>query len=308
MDLSISSSEDTPFKSVNDSKSFFSTLEERDEVDGFHSPITTETDPSLQLSLQDQIAHISNENKSKNIHRSKKNTFHHEESQGPGSLTETESDEIADNHSIISDTSMSIISSHPSSWQQKQSYEKVVSQYKRLKKENVALKEALTQANFSDVTILKTKLRGSQADVIRFRQLNNELKERIQALEEKMFQLLSQEREEEGDKEREDKEKGLSVSQKLKKQVQERRKQLTESPTLSNTGGIYAPVNPSEPLAVPDSNGSLTIQNLQAKCRHYEKLLRIYEKNMSVLQVCRLYKVVFFLTAIPNFLERSRPT
>jgi len=68
---------------------------------------------------------------------------------------------------------------------------KAIQKMNKLKEENALLKEALEMANATDITTLKSKLRGSHADLVRLRQNNSELKDRIQILEGRLFSALS---------------------------------------------------------------------------------------------------------------------
>ena len=284
----------------------------------FHSPLTTETEHSLQLSVTDDG--ISKLIKDSRSHQTSdvKNVDPHENS-GQGSFTENESDEIADNHSVISEASVSLLSHQsfqPRDYTARLSYEKLVAQVKKLRKENVSLKEALNQANITDIMLLKTKLRGMQADLLRYRQLNNELKERIQLLEEKQFHLLTNPvvqsssskaiKNDNGTNgknnynELEDNDfstvddQSETISQKLKQQFQQRRRQrdnpvitTTDSSRIMAPNQDYLPINPNPPQnnTVSNSAEQENRDAFRAKLRHYEKLLRVYEKNMSMMQV-----------------------
>jgi len=61
----------------------------------------------------------------------------------------------------------------------------------RLRNEVMVLKDALDKLNGQDVTFLMAKLRGTKDDLISVKQKNNELKDRVQVLESKLFDALS---------------------------------------------------------------------------------------------------------------------
>lgn len=61
----------------------------------------------------------------------------------------------------------------------------------RLRNEVMVLKDALDKLNGQDVTFLMAKLRGTKDDLISMKQKNNELKDRVQVLELKLFDALS---------------------------------------------------------------------------------------------------------------------
>ncbi len=61
----------------------------------------------------------------------------------------------------------------------------------RLRNEVMVLKDALDKLNGQDVTFLMAKLRGTKDDLISVKQKNNELKDRVQVLESKLFDALA---------------------------------------------------------------------------------------------------------------------
>lgn len=61
----------------------------------------------------------------------------------------------------------------------------------RLRSEVMVLKDALEKLNGQDVTFLMAKLRGTKDDLISVKQKNNDLKDRVQVLESKLFDALS---------------------------------------------------------------------------------------------------------------------
>jgi hypothetical protein len=170
----------------------------------------------------------------------------------------------------------------------------------KLKQENEALKDALEQARAADVAMLKTRLRAVQADLLHYKQLNTELKERIQTLEEKFFKALSDQYERGDDSTVATK----SISQTLKERLKQ--KQLAsqlgfphheqqqyagdilsqssyfaeEEPpeSLPKTGGIYQGVKLTDGVKA----SYLALQN---RCRHLESLNASYEKTVKLMQV-----------------------
>ena len=95
-------------------------------------------------------------------------------------------DELNDTHSVFSD-----IVSTTSKHSKLNDAKKLLHKMNKMKGENLLLKDALEKANASDITMLKTRLRGVNADLVRVRQNNSELKDRIQILEGRLFNALS---------------------------------------------------------------------------------------------------------------------
>lgn len=223
-----------------------------------------------------------------------------QENSGHGSLTETESDEIQDNQSVISDDqSISIFSN--ASWNQfnlnsqkltPQAFERLMISLKKLKKENASLKEMLEQAKINDITLLKTKLRGYNADIIRLKQVNSEQKERIQSLESKLFELLTEKernvgfRDDGNSQDEEERTLFHEISEKLK-QMQQMKKKVSDIQQYQMANLAPKQFDPSKIPSSSDTgiSGQVSQQTLISKCRHYEKLIKIYEKNLSVMQV-----------------------
>jgi DNA-binding transcriptional MerR regulator len=275
-------------------------------------------------------------------------TIENHETSGQGSSLTTENDEseelLDDNHSELSSV---LSSSH--SWNHPQQssaegsgdryhghgynigkyvhdsgQEKLLSVLKKLKKENFSLKESLEQAQVNDLTLLKTKLRGTNADLMRYKLVNAELKEKIQSLEDRITNLLDEDKvPERGEK--------LTVvdliSQKLKqkKALDQFQQQNQPQPSDDGEGGAFKNrdiiPSPSQnkngssdpAFSSPGLPPSLSINegekqshySLLTKCRHYEKLLKVYEKNMAVMQVNLLYFYLPLLLFVLG-LERDR--
>lgn len=214
------------------------------------------------------------------------------------SVTETESDELNDNQSIFSD-SLSI-----SNRSIKKSERKLLMALQKLKQENITLRDNLESARANDVTILKTKLRGAHADIVRLKTNNSELKDRVQILEEKLFKSLSVSANETDD--------GgttkLSATEKLRLRAQKMHQSSLTSTNPENGSDPNASTstNSNDPIStiyvkdeqVTDSTAqfSETYLHLVQRCKHLEKLQRAYEKKMTIMQVRKfnLILILFF--------------
>jgi sulfite reductase alpha subunit-like flavoprotein len=242
---------------------------------------------------------------------------HSEHSGHSYSLTETESDEFQDNHSVISeDHSVSMFSNL--SWNQfnaanqkitPQAVEKLLHSMKKLKKENASLKEMLEHAKVNDITLLRTKLRGANADILRFKQVNTELKERIQSLEAKLFHLLSESDVPPLENSQNEERKSIfsEISEKFKQMKETKQQNVPSSSSSSNQvkNGSSNTSNPSinypiqydkstvQTIVNNEESEPISKQTLLSKCKHYEKLIKVYEKNLSVMQVNCLYNLSF---------------
>lgn len=115
------------------------------------------------------------------------NELHDQGWQESLSTEETASDDVIDSQSVISDA----ISQLSNRSFKRQDVKKLLGTIQRLKNENLSLRDALESTNMLDLATLKNKLRGSNADLVRLRQTNAELRERIQTLEKKIFELVT---------------------------------------------------------------------------------------------------------------------
>lgn len=177
-------------------------------------------------------------------------------------------DEFNDTHSVFSVDTASV-SSRPS---KHMDTKKTVYKLNRLKEENLLLKESLEKANATDITMLKAKLRGSNADLVRLRQNNAELKDRIQVLEGRLFSALSSQ---------------STVSRKAH-----------EIPTKSvsfaddDKGSASVPIVTVEPVILKVdklNDGDRAhymdmIKSLQSRCKHLARLIQSYETKINLLQ------------------------
>lgn len=172
-------------------------------------------------------------------------------------------DEFNDTHSIFSD-SMSLASKASKLNDAKKSVHKI----NKLKEENALLREALEKANASDVTMLKSKLRGSNADLVRLRQNNMELKDRIQVLEGRLFNALS-------------------LQSTRGKGVPGGNDEASSGQPLPTLPEFYTNTSQSLDNKFTSSERAHLmdmIKSLQSRCKHLARLVQSYETKMSVLQ------------------------
>jgi len=210
----------------------------------------------------------------------------------PSSVTESESDEFNDTHSVFSDV-ISI-----SNRSLKKTEKKLLLTIQKLKQENITLRENLESANASDVTLLRTKLRGAYADITRLKTNNTELKERVQLLEDKVFRMLATQVQSENVDTHDLK---SSIKEKL------RQKALKSSLALSavtneesnnnisanqqETSSVISEHQSEEDILITtvgrgsDPPPSVSYATMMQRCKHLEKLLRAYETKMTAMQV-----------------------
>ena len=98
----------------------------------------------------------------------------------------SEHDDFNEIHSVFSDTA-----SIASKSSRLNDAKRLAHKLNKLKEENAFLREALAKANAIDITTLRTKLRGANADLVRVKQINSELRDRVQHLERKLFDALN---------------------------------------------------------------------------------------------------------------------
>jgi hypothetical protein len=91
-----------------------------------------------------------------------------------------------DNASVVSDLQTATFSTAKGSAQLR----KAVSIINTLKQEKSVLRNALDKANMTDLAVVRTKLRQTTNDNARLKELNGELKDRVQVLEAKLFESL----------------------------------------------------------------------------------------------------------------------
>jgi hypothetical protein len=173
-------------------------------------------------------------------------------------------DEFNDTHSIFSETGSKASRLNDS--------RKGLQKINKLKEENAMLKESLEKANASDITMLKSKLRGSHADLVRLRQNNSELKDRIQILEGRLFSALSM----------------ASTSSKVNSSVitADERDLMDIFPVEPDSLPTHFTENPQKEKFSTGDRAHLMdmIRSLQSRCKHLARLVQSYETKISILQ------------------------
>lgn len=210
------------------------------------------------------------------------------------STEETASDEILDNESVVSDaiSQLSIRSF------KRQDGKKLLGTIQRLKQENISLREALNSTNVLDLATMRNKLRGANADLVRVRQTNSELREKIQTLEKKIFEMVTAARNTPSPSAPVDS--GIpapvsiqSVKEKLKflkrsQMAQENAAAAESTSTPPAAEGTSSTENTSKsPLLETDSKSVPYAEYLKLfnRNRHLERLSQSLEKRVSILQV-----------------------
>lgn len=213
------------------------------------------------------------------------------------STEETELNESNDGQSVVSE-SLSL-----SKLNRKSETKKLLVQLQRLKQENLSLRESLQSSDAQEVSLLKIKLRECNSDLARLRQLNGELKDRIQMLEGKIFDSLQTEV---AEVEELPKLETLSISEKLKQRRRERETASSTSSHKSNdlgllTGVAKAGTQIKEPVVVSLSTKSGgELQALANRCKYLERLNKSYEKRMELMQVV-CYSGIFDSSVLRHF-------
>jgi hypothetical protein len=138
----------------------------------------------------------------------------------------------------------------------------------KLKEENLLLRESLEKANATDITTLMAKLRGCNADIVRLRQNNAELKDRIQVLEGRLFNALSN-----------------HSSKSLRSPSKEESENLmpADESHKETTLEQHQFLQPAGGVASHENRGDLmgTIKTLQSRCKHLSKLVQSYENKFK---------------------------
>ncbi|RYH30517.1 hypothetical protein EON65_04865 [archaeon] len=201
-----------------------------------------------------------------------------------GSVT-TESDDLNDNLSVISD-SFSIASKTL----RKHDLKKIFGTIQKLKQENAALRDTLTKMNATDVAMLKNRLRGAQSDSLRLKQVNSEMKERVQLLEERVIALLAEQTRlrAESPTDRAKSKIAQAFAEKRKKQEgkaeHEDVQELKEDESVVSLSRLL-----EEKYAGRIRELEEELKSWQKKHKHTEKLIKSYEVKMEFMQV----KIVF---------------
>lgn len=152
-----------------------------------------------------------------------------------------------DNDSVYSDIA-SVSSRHSKTPDVKQ-YIRLLA---KLKNENMLLRESLEKTNLTDIVTLKTALRGSKSDIIQLRQYNSELKDRVQILEQRLFDALANLTSKEGN----DVVKDKSVIFENENVIDKRETKLDDQ-----------------------------IKMWKSKCSHLSRLVKSYEKKMGHMEL-----------------------
>lgn len=199
-----------------------------------------------------------------------------------------------DQQSIISD-SISVTSNnrHLLQHSKKADYKKVIMKLNRLKEENAVLREHLEKAKAQDVATLRAQLRGANVDLMRYRQLNAELKDRIQSVEARLFTALGSLGEVNSKKSYT---RGVSpaidVSQSIIDDEFHDAKDGSVDASVSvaaeyiHERDIYDLVERSRSNVAKQrvlSSNALT-KSLQSKCTHLQRLTTSYEKRIQAMQ------------------------
>ena len=195
-----------------------------------------------------------------------------------------------DQQSIISD-SISVTSNnrHLLQHSKKADYKKVIMKLNRLKEENAVLREHLEKAKAQDVATLRAQLRGANVDLMRYRQLNAELKDRIQSVEARLFTALGSLGEVNSKKSYTS---GVSPSQSIIDDEFHDAKDGSVDASVSvaaediHARDIYDLVERSRSNVAKQrvlSSNALT-KSLQSKCTHLQRLTTSYEKRIQAMQ------------------------
>jgi len=209
--------------------------------------------------------------------------------------THDHSDLGNDQQSILSD-SISVASyNHQLLHSKKVEYKKVVMKLNKLKEENAVLREQLEKTKAQDIATLRAQLRGASVDLMRYRQLNSELKDTIQLLEAKLFTALGSLSEVtnkksfntvappayEGppstsiDNDFQDAKDG-SVDESISATVEHIRARDVNNLVDKSRSNV-------EKQRVVSNNA--LIKSLQSKCAHLQRLIKSYEKRMQAMQL-----------------------
>lgn len=226
-----------------------------------------------------------------------------QESVSTEDVTGSEEQHDGDNQSVVSD----LFSLSQRSTTKKHENRKLLSTIQRLKQENMLLRDTLESSNLQEVGLLKSKLRGANADIVRLRQTNTELKERVQALELKIFEMASSGgpiRSSNNTNSAQPQPSLLSIKDKLKfmkrNQLQAQSQDSVSTTSVRPADVAEAEEGPRPPPSNALSSGSVSYGEYLAlynRSRHFEKLVRSYERKIEVMQV----RVILFFEVVCNF-------
>eukprot|EP01039_Chlorochromonas_danica_P000272 gene274-291_t len=211
-----------------------------------------------------------------------------------------ESDELNDNISVLSLTSSIDRGTGGGGSGGSGGSSKLLAMAKRLKQENVLLRESLEKAKASDVAVLRTKLRAAQADLQRLREINADLRERNEVLEDRLAKVLSDQMQQQQTGAGSSVGKATDVRTKLAQALKRQRHSTLTSTSEKSVGQVAVVVEQQqgeegeeeeeeEGMKASSSNGTLeseeqTIVKLQRRLRHTESLLKAYEVKINMLE------------------------
>eukprot|EP01031_Cornospumella_fuschlensis_P032961 gene32961-39864_t len=196
-----------------------------------------------------------------------------------GSVT-TESDDLNDNLSVISDSF-----SLASKTLRKHDLKKISAVIQKLKQENAALRDTLSKMKATDVAMLKNRLRGAQSDSLRLKQVNTEMKERVQLLEERIFALLAEQTRLRAESPTDRAKSRIAHAFAEKRKKQEGKADHEEQENLKDEGGEIS-LNKllEERYAGRIKELEDEVKVWQKKHKHTEKLIKSYEVKMELLE------------------------
>jgi hypothetical protein len=253
------------------------------------------------------------------------------------STEETGSDEFFEENQSVASEAISQLSTR--SVKRHHDVKKLLVTIQRLRQENLSLRDALDSSHILDLATLKNKLRGANADLIRLRQTNGELKERIQVLEKKIFDMVTAERSKSENVPILNDPKPaslLSVKEKLKflkrSQIAKESAQTVEEPNVKVNSNVISEEHSTDAngqdnciddhfpsgynslvtLQPPSSMGTISYKDYVAmynKGRHFERLARSLERRMEILQViCFVYDPLCGIILINQYFNQYRMT
>jgi hypothetical protein len=203
-------------------------------------------------------------------------------------------DDINDQQSIISD-SISVASNnhHQLQHSRKADYKKMIMKLNRLKEENAVLREHLEKAKAQDVATLRAQLRGANVDLMRYKQLNAELKDRIQSVEAKLFTTLGLLGEVNSKKSyTSGAAPAIDVPHTIDDEFQDAKDGSVDTSVSVAAKHIHASdiddlVERSRSNVAKQRSSSALTKSLQSQCSHLQRLTASYEKRMQAMQ-CEL--------------------
>lgn len=235
--------------------------------------------------------------------------INHDNEYGDGKENDSVNDDsYNDNSSVVSD--IQTITSHRSNMKPA-TKAKSTATIQKLKHEIFILKECLEKANSTDITMLQTKVRGYQTDMQRLRQHNSELKDRVQLLEQRVFDLSKNMKPRANA--------NANSDNSTKNELNTSHEVMLETIYQHNTGGfgektantntnpstnedvqlttstVSEDFNPSNyhlnnnTTKVTTGTHKLQFKSLLSRCQHLTRLNTAYETKVAMLQVSNYY-------------------